>query len=145
MLSLLAVPGLLSAPDSAQALAQQWEGIFNRGMVLCPLTAVLSALGYGYLARAAAAAAGGGQRSSGRFVGAAALTFAIMPFTVLVMNPTNQALQRAAAARGGESQVGEVQAVRERLRRWSTLNLVRSLLPLASAVLGFWTLVEEWA
>lgn len=137
MLSLLAIPGLLSPPSpglGAQALAQQWDVVFRRGRVLCPLTAVLAALGYGHLAWRSSPRAAGGTRS---LVGAAALSLAIVPFTLLVIGPTNKALQRAAA---GEGPLGEG-AVRELVRRWSTLNLVRSLLPLSSAVLGLWTLV----
>lgn len=135
MLSVLAIPGLLesSASVTTQALAQQWAGIYQRGKVLGPQTAVMSLLGYGYLMY---------DRSSrglpwSKFVGAAALTIGIVPFTLLAMDPTNQALLKVAS---GASVLGET-AVAELLVRWKGLNLVRSLFPLAGAVLGFWGLV----
>lgn len=135
MLSLLAIPGLLStsSPLPAQVIAQQWAGIYNRGKVLGPQTAVLAVLGYGYLAY------DDHRSSKGRvayFAGAAALTLAIVPFTVAFMDVTNQALLRVAAGGG----VGE-QAVGELLVRWKGLNLVRSFWPLAGAAVGFWGLV----
>lgn len=135
MLSALAIPGLLStsSPVGTQLLAQQWAGIYNRGKGLGPQIAVLSLLGYGWLVY---------DRTSRRqpwtkFAGAAALSMAIVPFTALFMDPTNQALLAVA---GGASALGET-AVQALLVKWKGLNLVRSLFPLAGAVLGFWGLV----
>lgn len=135
MLSVLAIPGLLStsSPVGAQLLAQQWAGIYNRGKVLGPQAAVLSLLGYGWLVY--------DRRSRGlpwtTFVGAAALSLGIVPFTVIFMDPTNQALLGVA---GGATALGET-AVQALLVEWKGLNLVRSLFPLAGAVLGLWGLV----
>lgn len=135
MLSVLAVPGLLSTtlPVSTQGLAQQWAGIYNRGKVLGPQTALLSLLGYAYLAYQ--------QRSQGRpwhvFAGAAAFTIGIVPFTGIFMAPTNQALLQAAE---GASSLGS-EAVSQLLHKWKDLNLIRSLFPLAGAALGFYGLV----
>lgn len=143
MLSLLGIPGLLSAPSPAspRSLAQQWAGIYNRGKVLGPQTAVLSLLGYGYLAYTSSSSSNGPLASrSAWFVGAAALGLAIVPFTVLVMDPTNQALLRAAGAQGPGEKVEET-AVRALLERWRRLNLARSILPLVGATLGLWGLV----
>lgn len=136
MLSILAIDGLLSVstPVSTQLLAQQWAGMYHRGKVLGPQVAILGAFGYGYLAY---------ERSSRgldwtKFVGAAALTLGMVPFTFIFMFPTNNALLRVAAgvgAMGGEG------AVRELLVKWKDLNLMRSLFPLAGAALGFWGLV----
>lgn len=135
MLSLLAIPGLLSTttPVPTQLLAQQWAGIYNRGKVLGPQTAVLAVFGYGYLAY---------ERSSrgvgwAKFAGAAALTLGIVPFTVIFMDPTNQALLKVAA---GAGVIGEG-ALSDLLLKWKGLNLVRSIFPLAGAVLGFWGLM----
>lgn len=135
MLSILAIPGLLSTttPVSTQVLAQQWAGIYHRGKVLGPQTAILGLLGYGYLAY---------ERSSRglgwtKFIGAAALTLGMVPFTILFMDPTNQALLKVAA---GVGVMGEG-ALRELLVKWKGLNLMRSVFPLAGAALGFWGLV----
>lgn len=146
MLSVLAIPGLLSAPSPASphSLAQQWAGLYHRGKVLGPQAAALSLLGYGYLAYAYSSNSSSKepQRSSRSawFVGAAALGLAIVPFTVLVMDPTNQALLGVAGAHGAGQKVEEA-AVRALLERWARLNLARSILPLVGATLGLWGLV----
>lgn len=150
MLSLLAIPGLLSAstsptsvPVSGQLLAQQWAGIYNRGKVLGPQTAVISLLGYGYLlsqcyGRSNSSNSSRQQdRSWGGYLGAMGLSMAIVPFTLIVMDPTNQALLAVAE---GASSLG-LEAVGELLVRWKWMNLVRSLLPLAGSLLGLYVLV----
>lgn len=136
MLSALAIPGLLSTSSAvlpSQILAQQWAGIYNKGKVLGPQMAAVSLLGYGYLMYDRSRQ----SRGWGKYVGAAALTVGIVPFTVLFMDATNQALLGVAA--GGASLSSE--AVRELLEKWKVLNLVRSLFPLAGALLGMHELV----
>lgn len=135
MLSILAIPGLLSANGplpAPQILAQQWAGIYHRGKLLGPQTAVVAALGYGWLAYDHGR---GGRWST--FAGAAALTLAIGPFTVMFMDPTNRALLEIAGGTAGV--LGEA-AVEELLLRWKGLNLIRSVWPLAGAVVGLWGL-----
>lgn len=120
---------------AARALAEQWAGIYNRGKLLGPQVAVLSLLGYGFLAyqRSVVEARPGW----GNFVGAAVLTLSIVPFTKIFMDPTNQALLTTA---DGTSVLGET-AVKELLVRWKDLNLTRALFPLAGAAMGLFTLV----
>lgn len=139
MLSALAIPALLSSSPSvpSQVLAQQWAGIYNRGKALGPQAAAVSLLGYGYLMYDRSRQG----RGWGKYVGAAALTVGIVPFTVLFMDTTNQALLGAAAGAAGSLSSG---AVNELLARWRVLNLVRSLLPLAGALLGLYELVGPW-
>ncbi|KAK7743478.1 hypothetical protein SLS53_004012 [Cytospora paraplurivora] len=138
MLSILAVPGLLSTSSSvpSQLLAQQWAGIYNRGKVLGPQAAVVSLLGYGYLVYDRSRQ----NRGWGDYVGAMALTIGIVPFTLIFMDRTNQAL--LGVAEGASTLQSEV--VRELLVRWKGLNLVRSLLPLSGALLGLYGLVGPW-
>lgn len=138
MLSALAIPALLSSSPSvpSQVLAQQWAGIYNRGKALGPQAAAVSLLGYGYLMYDRSRQG----RGWGKYVGAAALTVGIVPFTALFMDTTNQALLGAAAGAGSLSS----EAVDELLTRWRVLNLVRSLLPLAGAMLGLYELVGPW-
>lgn len=137
MLSLLAIPGLLSTttPVPNQLLAQQWAGIYNRGKVLGPQTALFGLLGYSYLAY---------ERNSrglswSKFLWAAGLTLGIVPFTVIFMDPTNQALLQVAV--GGVGAATGEEALRELLIKWKDLNLMRSSFPLAGAALGLWGLV----
>lgn len=139
MLSALAIPGLLSTTSAVptQMLAQQWAGIYNRGKVLGPQAAAISLLGYGYLMYDRSRQ----SRGWGKYTGAAALTVAIVPFTGLFMDNTNQTLLGVAA--GGAGSISS-EAVRELLVKWRDLNLVRSLFPLAGALLGLYELVGPW-
>ncbi|ROW07772.1 hypothetical protein VMCG_03389 [Cytospora schulzeri] len=138
MLSILAVPGLLSttSPVPSQLLAQQWAGIYNRGKVLGPQTAVISLLGYGYLLYDRSRQ----NRSWGNILGAMGLAVGIVPYTLIVMAPTNQALMNVAK---GVSSLGS-EAVEELLVKWKWLNLIRSMFPLAGALLGLYGLVGPW-
>lgn len=67
---------------------------------------------------------------------AGALTIALVPFTVGFMGATNGKLLGVAAAG-----VGGDQDALELVRKWSGLNLARSLLPLLGAGVGIWGLV----
>ena len=73
-------------------------------------------------------------------VAAAFSTIAIVPFTVLLMAPTNEALfkRERAAARGAAAGVepGSVELV----RKWARLNLTRALLPAAGALVACFAL-----
>lgn len=140
MLSALAIPGLLSTNSAVppQMLAQQWAGIYNRGKVLGPQAAVISLLGYGYLMYDRSRQ----SRGWGKYAGAAALSLGIIPFTGILMAETNRALLAAAAGGPGASLSSE--AVRELLGRWGVLNFVRSLFPLAGALLAVYELVGPW-
>lgn len=133
-MSLLAVPGLLSAAVPSQALAQQWEGIYTRGKALGPRMALVSLAGYAYLAY--------DRRSQGQsyagYIVAAVLSLGIMPYTIVFMSPTNNALLGVA---GGATQTLGESAVRELVSKWKDLNLVRSVFPLVGAVIGLWSLV----
>lgn len=130
----MGVPGLLSTAVDSKVLAQQWEGIFVRGRSQGPRIAVVSLLGYAYLAY---------DRSSRDqpwwpYLLAGALAIGIVPFTLGVMMPTNNALLGIAR---GTGQVASEMDVRALLLKWKNLNLVRSMLPLAGSIVGLWALL----
>lgn len=77
-----------------------------------------------------------------RYATAGALTLAIVPFTLIFMHPTNQALLQIAGG-GTTAAVVNDESVRALITKWAGLNLTRSLLPLAGAVVGIWSLAEE--
>jgi len=79
-----------------------------------------------------------------RYATAGALTLAIVPFTLIFMNPTNQALLQIAGG-GATAAVVNDDSVRALITKWTGLNLIRSLLPLAGAIIGIIGLVEEKA
>lgn len=67
-----------------------------------------------------------------------ALTLAIVPFTLGVMMPTNNALLAVAE---GKKDVNLAE-VRELLGRWQLLNHVRGLFPLAAAAVLLWDVIR---
>lgn len=68
------------------------------------------------------------------YVVAGALSLAIVPYTIVVMSPTNNALMAGAK---GITTVGWAEAT-ELLARWRTLNFARSFFSLAGATVGLW-------
>jgi noranthrone monooxygenase len=135
MLSLLGIPGLLAVKAPQQVVATQWAGIYDRGRVLGPVTALISLAGYAYLAYDHSSR---GLEWKG-LVAAGALSAGIIPFTLIFMAPTNAVLLGVA---GGAAEGMSDDAVRELIRKWANLNLARSIFPLAGAVVGFWNLVH---
>lgn len=133
-LSLFSVPALQSTPQTA---VQGWATIFNRGKAMIPPVVVAAGLFYGY---AASAARLDGDASWKGFAAAAVLNVVTVPFTIIAMNPTNETLLNAAkesSATAGKSSTTEL------IAKWARLNLIRSLLPLSGAVLGFATFLRR--
>jgi len=139
-ISVVCVPPLLQS--SASTLTQQWRTLFWRGASRLPFLAAISCFTSGYAAYArykAAAASHRGDDSSWLYpVATAALTVAIVPFTVLAMSKTNNKLLRLASLKAQEP--GASAEAFKLVEFWSTLNLTRGLLPLAGSVVGLWGL-----
>jgi len=131
----MAIPGLLCATAPAQTLAKQWSGIFARGKVQGPMTALLSLAAYGCLAYDGSSR---GQRWTPHLI-AGGLTIAIVPFTLLFMAPTNNLL--LGAANGTAAHLDE-EAVKALLLKWKNLNLTRALFPLCGSVVGLWSILS---
>lgn len=79
------------------------------------------------------------QRESKTFLTAAGLGVCIVPFTLIFMAKTNQSLLSSLKAASALS-AGEAAHL---ISKWGTLNLIRSLFPLAASVLGLWGLYEN--
>jgi len=58
----------------------------------------------------------------------------VVPWTLLAMNPTNQKL--LAKADGGAAVKGDEEEVGDLLKKWETLNGIRSVLPLLGSIAG---------
>jgi hypothetical protein len=107
-LSLFDIPELQAQPASRSLPSIRW--LFSRGSHIFPTTCILSSAGFAYLAlnalpagRAAAqilSLANNGAKVNG-YLAAAALNFAIAPFTGLVMVPTNFRLIELNEQKGG--------------------------------------------
>jgi hypothetical protein len=103
--------------------------MFSSGKTQNPPIAVVTAVSFSYLAWTLRSLPGNKARLYGA---AAVMTIGIVPWTLLMMNPTNQKLlakaDNAAAVEGDENEVQDL------LKRWTTLNGIRSLLPLLGSV-----------
>ena len=114
-----------------QQKLQIWNSIFNLGKAIAPVfaaTACVLHLTSSYLRNR--------SFKTLRAV-AAGLTVAIVPFTVIFMESTNQKMIDGAIG----SPINEDAATL--LARWTTLNLIRSALPLAGGAVGLWCLKTD--
>jgi hypothetical protein len=101
-------------------------------MGLMPKIAVTVGLSYAWAAYDTASRRGKWQG----FAAGGALMVAIIPFTIIFMKSTNQALigvATEAATMSGEQVAGLI-------KTWSSFNIVRATLPLVGAVVGSLTL-----
>lgn len=141
-ISFFNVPSILLAPSPL--LARQWQATFDRGKVINPSIAVLSAISYGVLSYKLY---GGLNHPKAEMYALSALfAFGMMPYTRLVMWSTNLALFRkydqmknlGVEEKATETGLEKGQSTKELVDKWGTLNLVRGLLPLVGAVIGTW-------
>lgn len=132
-LSLVGCPAAIGLSGSSAAA---WAGLYNHGIAIMPKVAITVALSHLYSAYATE------NRRNNRtwYLAAALLAVSIIPYTLLTMRPTNDKLLSAAA---GISKYG-ADEITHLINRWAALNLGRSLLPLASAVVGFESFRRDW-
>jgi len=137
-------------------LARQWRHSFNTGKHIAPPIALLSSTAYAYLAylfRRATPVQEPELRTSNLYILAAALALSLVPYTLVVMMPTNQRLlvraaqaddeaatpvekERDMATTGVPAKAEEDAEVCGLLEKWSRMNVVRGCLPLAATVVG---------
>ncbi|KLU88524.1 hypothetical protein MAPG_07509 [Magnaporthiopsis poae ATCC 64411] len=151
-LSFFVVPTLLEAPTPL--MLHLWERTLLRGRnILAPID-LLSSLGFASLAIRLSRAAASSSSVPSRCYGAAAvLAASVVPYTLLVVMPTNRKLLRrtelaralgpaaAAAAADDDDAVrpaDEPESSKSLVDHWGMLNLGRSALLLVSAALGFY-------
>ena len=105
--------------------------MYVRGKTQNPPIAAVVAGSFSYLAWTLRSVPG---NKAGLYGVAAVMTIAIVPWTLLLMNPTNRSLiEKAGAAVELKGDEEEVQGL---LRRWGNLNGIRSLFPLVGGVAG---------
>lgn len=136
------MPSLLLAP--APVLARQWQLAFDRGKIINPAIALLSAISYGFLSYKLY---GGLNHPKAEIYALSALaTMCIWPYTILGMMPTNKKLFKKYADLKGlsvEEKVTELglakgESTKELVDRWGMLNLGRGMFPLVGAILALW-------
>lgn len=138
-LSLVAVPVLLDTSTQASQLLTQFVQLYHYGHQLMPSLAVVTFLLYGYTSIQ--------KRSLGKpwrnTIVAGITTLTMVPFTWVIMVPTNEilfGLNAESRAVLGSVELGTVQAL---LARWARLHIVRSLFPLLGAFLGGYNILQE--
>ncbi|XWX01437.1 hypothetical protein V2A60_009465 [Cordyceps javanica] len=127
-LTLIGIPTAFATPQSPIIV---WNGLYTRGMAVMPKVAVVTALCYLYGAyeRRRRGTAGGAC------LAAAGLVVSIIPFTLVFMRSTNEMLLNGQSA-------ATLAASTRLISKWGSLNLVRSLLPLAAGMLGLYGLCQ---
>ncbi|KAF6836491.1 putative N-acetyltransferase, GNAT family [Colletotrichum musicola] len=130
-LSIFSVPAALESSGAEPIIALKlWQNLYLRGHATGPKVAVVTFLSLVYSAY--------DRHSQGvewkPFVAAAALSLAIVPFTRILMGPTNARLMAGAQ---GVAALGW-QETRDLLATWRTLNFLRSFFSISAAAVGLW-------
>ena len=144
------IPRLLESP--AELMLRQWQHMFDSSKIMYPGMAVAASLAHGYIYMSARRTLG--AAASKLPLLAAGLSLAIVPYTVVVLFPTNRELIKRAAAAEASSKVSKAEraagagvnytaqeeaAAKQLVDRWGVLNLGRSALLAAASIAGLWT------
>ncbi|CEJ54946.1 hypothetical protein PMG11_01232 [Penicillium brasilianum] len=142
-LSMNAVPGLVRSRDEHNAtsklIVRQWKNVYEAGKTQNPPVAIVVAASFIYSAWSVNSRPPLFQQTAysriGLFSVAAILTLSIVPYTLIAMSSTNNALLRLAASKE-ELLDRDSEQAKYLLEKWKKLNSFRSLLPLAGAMVG---------
>jgi Domain of unknown function (DUF1772) len=133
-ISIIVVPAIIESSTDPLHTMLIWRGMYERGKGSNPKIAAATLLSYAFAAYDA--------RSRGLpwvgYLGAGLFTLAIVPFTLILMTPTNNKLLQSAAAQEKELLM---QPTTQLVETWSQMNFARGCLPLAGAFLGLWALL----
>ncbi|KAG6026292.1 hypothetical protein E4U40_002193 [Claviceps sp. LM458 group G5] len=140
-ISAIMIPTLLDTNTEPAGLTKQWARLYHYGSVMMPSMSVAIAAVYGL----AWMQYGQSPSEQGmRCLAAGALTMAIAPYTWFAMIPTNNALFAMAAS--GPDFAGKQDAndkARGLVMKWVILHSIRSIIPLAGAIVGFMGISSE--
>ena len=141
-LSLMTIPLFLDTNTQPAHMLTQWVRLYHYGHLVLPSMAIATFFIYAYVVR-------GKRRAPGSpwvaYAAAAVVTVGIIPFTLVIMTPTNETLFRLEEESKGEAAVATLDQVQELVTRWGRMHFVRSLFPLVGAMLGFSGLLDELA
>ena len=128
----ITIPVLLDTVSQAPLLFHSWVRVYHHGHQVLPTAAVGTFILYIYASIK--------KRSAGRPWGTLALagltTLSMLPFTWLVMVPTNDQLFGLEEKSKVEPLVRSIDNAQELVIKWTLLHLIRSTLPLMGAVIG---------
>lgn len=128
---MITIPVLVETTRQPGNLVNSWRKVYLSGHVRGPAIAGATGLIYAFAAWRKQAA-GEPWRV---FAVAGATTVSIVPYTLTLMQGTNNALFRAddLAVKGTEPAWAEAERL---VIRWGRLNAIRALIPLAGGVMG---------
>ncbi|KAK7920575.1 hypothetical protein PG985_008597 [Apiospora marii] len=139
--SLLTMPALIRPDVPQDALVHQWHSLYRRGAAMMPALAGATTLGYWTVAYNQYSASSPSAEWRG-FAAAGALVLAIVPFTLAAMMPTIRALEASMGGAQGEKAKTMSRGTAEALlRKWTRLNVWRSLIPLVGTACAVWNLL----
>lgn len=140
-LSLMTIPLFLDTNTQPAHMLRQWVCLYHYGHLLLPSMSIATLFLYAYVAL--------GKRASGApwtsYVIAGAVTVGMIPFTLIVMVPTNNTLFELEDGVKISAAVASLECVRELVTKWGRMHLVRSLFPLLGATLGFNAVYKDLA
>lgn len=131
-ISAVAVPVFLDTTPEPALLFQQWARTYHYGHQALPTLSVATCGLYAYLAMKRRAA----QQPWLAYAAAAIVTVVMVPFTWIVMVPTNNLLFRLTAESQTQPLISSMEAARELVVKWTLMHATRSLTPLAGAIIG---------
>lgn len=138
-LSLFAVPVFLDTTTESPQLFFQWVRMYHYGHMALPTMAVSTFLLYSYTAIKKRSA----KQPWRRWLIAGVTTLTMVPFTWLVMVPTNNELFRLQKVSLAQPTVMAIAEAKEMVIKWSWMHMTRSFMPLAGAVMGaMWTFTK---
>ncbi|KAL2861941.1 hypothetical protein BJX68DRAFT_260740 [Aspergillus pseudodeflectus] len=144
--SLVSIPALLTSHHEYGApiplIVKQWRDMYNTGKAQNPPIAVITAAAFAYLAwsvreSTTPLAVLAPRNATALYSAAAALTVAIVPWTIAAMSGTNAQLLERAGAKGWVPTDEAAEETEDLLHKWTFLNAVRGLFPLVGGVVGY--------
>ncbi|KAK2594650.1 hypothetical protein QQS21_007626 [Conoideocrella luteorostrata] len=130
------VPVCLDTNTDAGQMLRQWARLYHYGHIYLPGLCITTCGLYFY---AASSKINEASNQWQKYTFAAVLTAAMIPFTWLIMTPTNENLFELEASRS----VPDLSHVRNLVVKWAWLHVTRSLFPLVGAMLGFTVLLQD--
>ncbi|KAF7190652.1 Anthrone oxygenase AgnL2 [Pseudocercospora fuligena] len=138
-ISIFSVPVLLEAAISPPQLYRGFVTLFHLGHHICPGTAVLTFVLYSRAAWKRYST----NRSWTLLAIAGVATVSIVPFTLLFMMSTNEALFDLEKESQSATFAGSLESGNELVHRWSRMHLMRSMFPMLGAALGAAAVLSE--
>ena len=131
--SFLALPAILQHATSPETAARQWKTIYDRGKRTGPPIGLAALSSFAYVAYHAANPA-----ARRLWILAAILPVSIVPYTLLLLAPTNNALLERVRRWDKREEVSEAKegSTKELLQAWQRLNYGRSMLPTLGVAVG---------